>query len=61
MFRHVFFRVPKSPKLSIFLGLGLSSTFASPPSYINRSPPPWGSEQEMALYAFLSVKDVFGF
>ena len=27
MFRHAFFRVPKSPKLGIFLGLGLSSTF----------------------------------
>ena len=36
-----FFRVPKSPKLSIFLGLGLSSTFG-PPRHILIGVPPLG-------------------
>ena len=50
-----FFRVPKSPKLSIFLSLGLSSTFGSPPpSYVNGCSPP-GLELSISANQTISV------
>ena len=47
-----FFRVPKSPKWSIFLGLGLSSTFGTPPHHMLMGVPPPGPQTGKYVHSF---------
>ena len=51
-----FFRVTKSPKLSIFLGLGLSSTFGPPRHILIGVPPGYFIDMHVMKTLYVTVK-----